>query len=143
MHLEKTKIVYCKDGSRKGKHEHTAFDFLRYTFTRRLVKNNKRNSLFVSFTSAVSQAALKAMRLKSKELIRGRTDLNIAQLGGILNPIINGWMGYYGKFNRPSFYGVWRHLNKTLIRWVRRKYKSLRMHKTRASQLLTINYTGA
>ncbi len=137
MHPEKTKIVYCKDGSRKGEHEHTEFDFLGYTYRRRVVKNNRRNSLFISFTPAVSKTALKGMRRKIRELaIRSRTDLNIAQLGGILNPIINGWMAYYGKYNRSSLYGVWRHLNKTLVRWVRRKYKALRRHKTRASQFL-------
>ncbi|MFA0397142.1 reverse transcriptase domain-containing protein, partial [Vibrio sp. 10N.222.54.C1] len=57
LHPEKTKIVYCKDGSRKGNHEHTIFDFLGYTFRRRLVKNTKRNSMFVSFTPAVGFVA--------------------------------------------------------------------------------------
>lgn len=50
MHPEKTRVIYCKDGSRKGDYEHTMFDFLGYTFRRRVVKNVKRNSLFVSFT---------------------------------------------------------------------------------------------
>ena len=43
LHPLKTKIVYCKDGSRKGHYEHTSFDFLGYTFRRRLCRNNKRN----------------------------------------------------------------------------------------------------
>ncbi len=62
LHPEKTKIVYCKDGSRKGRYPSTKFDFLGYTFRPRVVKNRKRNSLFVSFTLAVSATALKAMR---------------------------------------------------------------------------------
>jgi RNA-directed DNA polymerase len=45
LHPTKTKIVYCKDGSRKGKYPNTKFDFLGYTFRPRLVKNRKRNSL--------------------------------------------------------------------------------------------------
>ncbi|EEE2004665.1 group II intron reverse transcriptase/maturase, partial [Salmonella enterica subsp. enterica serovar Kotte] len=137
LHPGKTKIIYCKDGSRKGDHEHTMFDFLGYTYRRRVVKNSKRNSLFVSFTPAVSKVAQKAMRRKIKALnIRSRADLNIAQLSGILNPIISGWIAYYGKYNRTSLNSVWRQLNKTLIRWVRRKYKALRRHKTRASKFL-------
>lgn len=137
LHPEKTKIVYCKDGSRKGNHEHTSFDFLGYTFRRRLVKNTKRNSMFVSFTPAVSKVALKAMRRRIKTLkVRSRTDLNIAQISGWLNPMINGWIGYYGKYYRSSLYPVFRHINKALIRWARRKYKNLRRHKTRATLFL-------
>jgi hypothetical protein len=42
MEPTKTKIVYCKDGSRKGRHANQAFDFLGYRFRPRLVKNSKR-----------------------------------------------------------------------------------------------------
>ena len=57
LHPDKTKTVYCKDGSRKGKYHTTSFDFLGYTYRPRTVKNSKRNSMFVSFTPAVSRAA--------------------------------------------------------------------------------------
>src|SRR5215210_4116284 len=52
LHPAKTRIVYCKDGSRKGQYPNTQFDFLGYTFRARVVKNRKRNSLFVNFTPA-------------------------------------------------------------------------------------------
>ena len=32
LHPDKTRIVYCKDGKRRGSYEHTAFTFLGYTF---------------------------------------------------------------------------------------------------------------
>jgi RNA-directed DNA polymerase len=32
LHPDKTKIVYCKDGNRRGSYEHTSFTFLGYTF---------------------------------------------------------------------------------------------------------------
>jgi hypothetical protein len=35
LHPAKTKIVYCKDGTRTGAHEHTAFTFLGFTFRAR------------------------------------------------------------------------------------------------------------
>jgi hypothetical protein len=137
LHPEKTKIVYCKDGSRRGNYENTEFDFLSYTFRRRVVKNTKRNSLFVSFTPAVSKVALKAMRRTIRKLkVRSRTELNIAQIAGWLNPVINGWIGYYGRYYRSALYTVFRHINRTLVRWARRKYKSLRRHKVRASKFL-------
>jgi hypothetical protein len=58
MHPDKTRIVYCKDGSRKGQYSDTKFEYLGYTYRARVVKNHKRNTLFVSFTPAVSPKAL-------------------------------------------------------------------------------------
>lgn len=133
LHPMKTKIVYCKDGSRKGRYKNTAFDFLGYTFRRRLCKNRKRNSMFVNFTPAVSKVALKAMRLKIRKLrVRMKSHLSIEQVARWLNPLIRGWLAYYGRFYRSAMYDLCRHLNKTLVRWARRKYKSLRYRKSRA-----------
>jgi group II intron reverse transcriptase/maturase len=133
LHPLKTKIVYCKDGSRQGQYENTEFDFLGYTFRRRLCKNRKRNSIFINFTPAVSKSALKSMRLKIRKLrVRMATELSITQLAKWLNPIIQGWIGYYGRFTRSALYGMCRHVNKALVRWARRKFKPLRRHKTNA-----------
>jgi len=137
LHPLKTKIVYCKDGSRKGRYENTEFDFLGYTFRRRLCKNRKRNSMFINFTPAVSQSAIKAMRLKIRKLrVRMATELSIAQVARWLNPLINGWINYYGRFTRSALYGMCRHVNKALVRWARRKFKPLRRHKTKAMKFL-------
>ncbi|MDR1139330.1 MAG: reverse transcriptase/maturase family protein [Rickettsiales bacterium] len=57
LHPDKTKIVYCKDGSRRGRYLDTQFDFLGYTFRCWVVKNTKRNSMFVNFIPAVSKVA--------------------------------------------------------------------------------------
>ncbi|MDN3021373.1 hypothetical protein [Streptomyces sp. S.PB5] len=35
LHPDKTRIVYCKDGKRRGSSEHTSFTFLGYTFRAR------------------------------------------------------------------------------------------------------------
>jgi RNA-directed DNA polymerase len=133
LHTTKTKIVYCKDGSRKGVYPNTEFDFLGYTFRRRLVKNTKRNSLFVSFTPAVSKTALKSMtRFVRASNVRNRSDLSLGAIAYRLNPVIRGWMNYYGRYQPSAMRPVWRHLNKTLVAWARRKYKRLQRHKTRA-----------
>lgn len=79
LHPTTTKIVYCKDGRRKGDLEHTSFDFLGYTFMRRVCKNWKRNSLFLSFSPTVSKSALKSMRFKLRKLrVRMKTELSMA-----------------------------------------------------------------
>jgi RNA-directed DNA polymerase len=134
LHPDKTKIVYCKDGSRKRQYPKTEFDFLGYTFRRRLAKNSKRNSMFVSFTPAVSKSALKSMRAETRKWnFRNRTDLNLRDIATMYNPILRGWIEYYGRYCRSGLYPVFRHFNKTLISWVMRKYKRFKDKKTRAS----------
>jgi len=137
LHPQKTHIVYCKDGSRKQRYERTSFDFLGYTFRPRVCKNRKRNSLFISFTPAVSKDALKAMRRKIRKLrVRMATELSIAQIAQWLNPLIHGWLAYFGRYCRSALYPMCRHVNKALVRWARRKFKALRRHKSRASQFM-------
>lgn len=122
---------------RKGKYPNTQFDFLGYTFRPRRVKNRKRNSLFVSFTPAVSKAAVKAMRETTRKLnYRNRTELSLADISRLHNPILRGWLEHYGKFCRSAMYPVLRHFNRTLVAWAMRKYKRLKDRKTRASRFL-------
>jgi RNA-directed DNA polymerase len=137
MHPDKTKIIYCKDGSRKGVYPNTQFDFLGYTFRARTVKNSKKNSLFVSFTPAVSSKAVTAMRQKTRKLnYRNRTDLSLAELARMHNPILRGWLEYYGKFCRSAMYPVLRHFNTTLVAWAMKKFKRLKGRRIRASHLI-------
>src|ERR1035438_6600011 len=49
LHLTKTKIVYCKDGKRKGTYPNVKFDFLGYGFRPRLVQSVRDNTLFCGF----------------------------------------------------------------------------------------------
>lgn len=137
LHPEKTRIIYCKDSQRRGKYPNKTFDFLGYTFRARVCKNTKRDTLFVNFTPAVSKKALKAMRtMTRKKGIRNRTDLSLEQIAKWYNPILQGWMNYYGCYTRSGMYPVWRHFNQTLVAWVMRKYKHYNRHKTRAAQFL-------
>jgi len=137
LHPIKTKIVYCKDGARKGTYENTKFDFLGYTFQARVVKNTKRNSMFINFTPAVSKSALKAMRAKTrKSNFRNQSNLTLQDISRLYNPVLRGWLQYYGKFYPSALYPVLRHFNQTLVAWARRKYKKLARHKTRAGQFV-------
>ena len=42
LHPDKTRIVYCKDGKRRGEHEHTSFTFLGFTFRPREARQQAR-----------------------------------------------------------------------------------------------------
>jgi retron-type reverse transcriptase len=93
LHPDKTKIVYCKDGSRKSNYPNTDFDFLGYSFRRRVVKNRKNNNLFLSFTPAVSKASAKSMRAKirNRKFYR-RTDLSLNDIANQFNPVLRDWI---------------------------------------------------
>lgn len=127
MHPAKTKIVYCKDANRAGTHEHTKFTFLGYEFRQRYVRNNQTGKLFASFTAAVSRAALTEMRQMARRLnLRNRTDLSLQDIALKLNPLLRGWIGYYGRFQPSALDPLYRHIDKLLIAWSKRKYKRFR-----------------
>jgi RNA-directed DNA polymerase len=137
LHPNKTKIIYCKDSNRKGTYPINQFDFLGYTFRQRVVKNDKINKTFVSFSPAVSKDAAKSMRAKIRAMgLRNKTDLKLDNIARIYNPILNGWLNYYGRYHFSAMHSVLRHFNKTLIAWAMRKYKSLRKSKTKAINFL-------
>ncbi|MGH2843971.1 MAG: reverse transcriptase domain-containing protein, partial [Solirubrobacteraceae bacterium] len=98
LHPDKTRIVYCKDSSRQGEHEHTSFTFLGYTFRAREAINSKNGKRFASFSPAISREALKAKSARLRELrVHRHTNLTLDDLARWLNPILAGWMRYYGR----------------------------------------------
>ena len=137
LHPEKTKIVYCKDDARKGNYQNTSFDFLGYTFRPRSCKSPKGNSLFVGFTPAVSGKAMKGMRSRVRKLnVRNRTDLTLEAIAKWLNPILRGWLNYYGVYRRSCLNPLWRHIDRTLMAWLMATFGHLRNRKTKAATLL-------
>ena len=136
LHPTKTKIVFCKDSNRRGNHPVKSFDFLGYTFRGRSTMNAK-GVLFVSFSPAVSNDALKSMRaLIRKSNLRNRVDRSIEDIARDFNPVLQGWINYYGRFNRSALYPFFRYFNHALRSWVMCKYKRFRAKKTRAGQYL-------
>ena len=134
LHPSKTKIVYCNDGRRRRRYENTAFTFLGYTFKPRMVCNAKTKHRFVSFTPAASKEAQKTMRQRVRSFRwRWRTEIEMSDIAKQCNPILYGWINYYGRFCKSELSGVWRHFNRTFVKWVMRKYKRFKSHKTRAS----------
>jgi group II intron reverse transcriptase/maturase len=126
LHPDKTKIVYCKDGNRPSSYEHTAFTFLGFTFRQRRARNRHGKS-FSNFLPAISKDALNkisaAVRSWRLHLRIGHTFKDLARR---INPIVAGWMQYYGAFYRSALSPLLQRINAYLMRWIRKKYKRLR-----------------
>jgi RNA-directed DNA polymerase len=135
LHPEKTKIIYCKDGRRKASYENTKFDFLGFTYERRTEKD-KWDRLRLNFTPAVSKKSLNAMREKTrKQKFVKRSDLKLEDIAKIFNPVLRGWINYYGRYSPSKLNPVLIHFNATLRQWIRRKYRKL-ASKTKAGLFL-------
>jgi RNA-directed DNA polymerase len=132
LHPTKTKIVYCKDDDRRGTYPHEKFDFLGYAFQARRSKN-RWGKYFINFSPGVSNVATKAMREAIRNWqLRCRVDKWIDDLARMFNPIIRGWITYYGRFYKSALYPTLRYLNQCLARWAMAKYKRLKRHRRRA-----------
>lgn len=107
--------------------------FLGYTFRPRRSKNRKGN-YFINFSPAVSDKAVKAIRAEIRHWnLHLRSDKSIEDLSRMFNPIIRGWLRYYGRFYRSAPYPPMRQLDRSLARWAHRKYKKLRGRLRRAT----------
>jgi RNA-directed DNA polymerase len=67
-----------------------------------------------------------------------RSDQTIDDLARSCNPVLRGWIQYYGRFYKTALYPVFVRLNHTLARWAMRKYKKLRRRQRRATHWLGV-----
>jgi RNA-directed DNA polymerase len=133
LHPEKTKIVYCKDDDRRRRYPNEKFEFLGYTFQARRSKN-RRGKYFINFSPAVSNKAATAIRTKIRSWnLPQRSDKAIEDLSRMFNPVVRGWIRYYGRYYPSALYPTMRQLDRDLALWAKRKYRKLRGHLRRAT----------
>jgi RNA-directed DNA polymerase len=131
MHPEKTKIVYCKDSNRRRNYPNVQFDFLGYCFKPRMAQNSIRKEWFTNCLPAVSDKSMKSMREKMKRWMTLKTaGCEIEEVAAEINPVIRGWINYYGKFYISKLRNFMQAINYKIVKWVRSKYL-----KVRASEL--------
>jgi RNA-directed DNA polymerase len=123
LHPDKTRIVYCKDDNRRGRFPVTEFTFLGFTFRPRGAKD-KHGVMFTAFLPAISNQALKRLSktVRSWRLHR-RTAQESSDLARMVNPVVRGWMNYYGRFYRSALYPLLDRINTYLLRWIQKKYR--------------------
>ena len=98
LNEEKTKIVYCKSSRQKECYPNVTFDFLGFTFQPR-ESVDKYGNRFTGFLPAISRKSMKRINetMRSWHLNR-HSNLTLEHLASDINPIVRGWMTYYGKF---------------------------------------------
>jgi group II intron reverse transcriptase/maturase len=137
MHPTKTRIVHCKVSNRRRAYQNVKFDFLGYCFRPRRVMRPSDRKVVGGFTPAVSPAALKAMRATIRDLnIRRQTQRTLGDVAQVLNPLLRGWIEYYGRYTPSALYPLFRYVNATLLAWAQRKFKRFKAHKVRAAYFL-------
>ena len=132
LHPEKTRIIYCKDANRRGGFPAMSFDFLGFQFRAR--KTMWQGKAVHGFLPAVSPNALvRISREVRRWTLHHRSDKSLEELAAIYNPIIRGWIGYYGNFYRTQLRPTLKRIDLYVIRWARRKFKRM-VHQTKGGR---------
>lgn len=135
IHPEKTKIVYCRSDQFNERYENESFDFLGYTFRRRLAKSRYGN-FFHTFSPAVSKSSAKSFRDKIRMIRRGCKTLSLEEYAEKITPIVRGWMNYFMKFGSREARKQIDYVNVTMIQWLIRKYKGINRSQGKAWRML-------
>lgn len=125
LHPDKTKIVYCKNYQRTGKHEHESFTFLSYDFQPRCKWSKFGNAkTYMIFAGAISSKAKTSIREAIRAILIPRwSEQTLEVFAKLLNPKLRGWVNYYGKFYRRQMLELFFYVNERVKKWVANKYK--------------------
>jgi len=127
LNEQKTKVVYCKTSRRKQAHPNIMFDFLGFTFRPRRARDKANGVSFTSFLPAISRKSAHKLRMEIRAWkLYNFQQFKLPMIAGMKNPIIAGWVNYYGKFGRTEFQKVMDYLNQVIACWARKKFKGLR-----------------
>ena len=123
LHPDKTHIVYCKDGDRKGRYPQTAFEFLGYRFGAIFIKD-RLGRANLNFLACASKDSCKSIRRKIREMhLRSRGQSTLAMIAEDMNPVIRGWLNYFSKYCKSAVNSSMQYINDRLIAWAKSKYK--------------------
>jgi RNA-directed DNA polymerase len=143
LHPEKTKVIRIRERRTYNKAPIEQFDFLGFTFRPRIAKT-KQSVIFTAVMPAISNKSAKQIREEIRSWkLHLRSESSIEQLAAYVNPIVRGWVQYYGEFYKTALHPPLRQLEQALNSWARRKYKALKGKKTKAGRFLGEIATGS
>jgi RNA-directed DNA polymerase len=126
LHPDKTRLVYCKDGKRRGCYEHTSCAFLGFCFRARGARS-RHGQTFTSFLPAISTDALGNISAQVRSWrcasayradhgrARATDQPDRAGMDGLLRGVLP-----HRAVSPPAAH------QRYLVRWLRKKYKRLR-----------------
>lgn len=129
IHPVKTRIVYCKDVSRKAINDAPKeFKFLGFVFKQRVALNPKLKTQFMSFQPSIGDETLKQMRkiIKYQWKIGLAVHMSLEDTAKEINPKLRGWISYYGMFYRSRLKALGYYIDRQIMKWFRNKYKTQR-----------------
>jgi group II intron reverse transcriptase/maturase len=136
LNEKKTRIVYCKKDHRKDKFKTVQFDFLGFSFQPRSASNHDKE-LFLSYDCAISRKSEnKIVEVFRKLKLHHWTSSDLSRIAQVLNPIIRGWINYFGKFKMPKLSRIFMILNERLVRWAVNKFRRFRHSFAKAGRWL-------
>ena len=82
----------------------------------------------------MSDKAARSIRAKirSWRLGASRNNQSLEEIAKFVNPSVRGWVNYSGRFYRSALTPVRRCLERSLVYWVRRKFKRFARHRRQA-----------
>jgi RNA-directed DNA polymerase len=125
LHPDKTKIVYCKNYQRPGKHEQESFTFLSYDFRPRMKWDGfGRKRSYMIFAGAIAAKAKVSIREAIRAILIPRwSQQTLEWFAHKLNPKLRGWINYYGRFYKTQMLQLFYYLNERIKKWIANKYK--------------------
>ena len=128
LHPDKTRIVYCKDGKRRGSYEHTSFTFLGYGFRVAESPDEDGEDYFFGFNPAISDEAAKRIRAQIRSLAAAPAQW--IEPGGPRTGDQHGRAGVDQLLRAVLPIRVWSRASTAsidyLVRWIVQKYKRFR-----------------
>lgn len=129
LHPDKTRVVYCRDSNRRAAYPCIHFTFLGFAFRPRMAKN-RWGKVFTCFLPAVSPQALKRMRARIRSWrLPQHAPVPLTDIARQLNPILEGWWRYYGRFYPTEMWKLFTYFDERLGAWLRKKHKQYKGHR--------------
>ncbi len=135
LHPDKTRIVYTgksNDYDGTGHSLPRKFTFLGYDFKPRRHKNGH-----IIYSPGIGSGALRRIGevIRQQWCLNHKLQMSLADVAREVNPMIRGWIGYYGHHRRSELYKMAYKIDNALARFLKRKCKSMQSDKKSLRQL--------
>lgn len=136
MHPTKTKIVYCKDQRRRGEIPECHLRLPRVSVPAATGGEYTARRVLLWLHARGQPQGAEVDAGDDQKLEHTAADGTLAEIAQQLNPLLRGWIAYYGRFSRSALSTLADYVNRKLRAWIMRKFKRFQSHKTRASLFL-------